>query len=138
MDLLAEEGVLYTCDLFVDDRPFPVKTKSGRLCSIPYSLEMNDILALLRFPQSPREYGRMIKAQFDQLYLEGAESGTVMCIPLHPYLIGQPNRSEAFAEALDYIVRHDGVWLATGAEIARWYLDHHYDAAVAAARGEER
>ena len=27
-----------------------------------------------------------------QLYEEGAENGTVMCIPLHPFLVGQPHR----------------------------------------------
>jgi hypothetical protein len=29
--------------------------------------------------------------------------------------------------------RHEGVWFATGAEMADWYLMQHYDAAVAAA-----
>ncbi|MBM3567405.1 MAG: polysaccharide deacetylase [Alphaproteobacteria bacterium] len=134
MDLLAEHGIRYTCDLFHDDQPTPVRTKTGRMCSIPYSLEMNDILVYARQMQTPREYGRMIKAQFDQLYEEGAESGTVMCVPLHPYMVGQAHRLEPFAEALDYVARHDKVWLATGAEIARWYLDRHFDAAVAAAR----
>ena len=31
-----------------------------------------------------------IKAQFDRLYMEGADNGQVMCLPLHPYLIGVP------------------------------------------------
>jgi len=57
----------------------------------------------------------MVKAQFDQLYAEGAESGTVMCLPLHPYLTGQPQRISALDEALAHIVAHDGVWLATDA-----------------------
>lgn len=134
MDLLAAHGIQYTCDLFHDDQPTPLKVKSGRMCSVPYSLEMNDILVYTRQMQTPREYGRMIKAQFDQLYEEGAENGTVMCVPLHPFVVGQANRLEAFADAMDYITRHDGVWLATGAEIARWYLDNHYDEAVAAAK----
>jgi allantoinase len=131
MDLLAEHGIIYTCDLFHDDQPMPVKTKTGRMCSVPYSLEMNDVLVLVRGHQTPREHGRMIKAQFDQLYAEGAESGMVMCVPLHPYLIGQPHRLDAFAEALDYVIGHDEVWLATAREIAQWYLAHHYDAAIA-------
>jgi hypothetical protein len=83
---------------------------------------------LLQAGISPDGYTDMIKAQFDRLYQEGAESGTVMCIPLHPYLIGQPHRVKAFAEALDYVSGHDGVWIATAREIADWYLAHHYDA----------
>ena len=70
----------------------------------------------------------MIKAQFDRLYEEGAESGTVMCMPLHPFLIGQPHRIGAFDDALAYITAHDGVWVTTGREIADWYFEHYYDA----------
>ncbi len=131
MDLLAEYGVRYTCDLFHDDQPFPIKVERGRLISIPYSLEMNDFVVYQMYLASPREYGAMIRAQFDQLYAEGAESGRVMCVPLHPFLVAQPHRLQAFADALDYVTSHDQVWRATGAEIADWYYAHHYDAVAA-------
>lgn len=133
MDLLAEAGVLYTCDLFHDDQPTPINVKSGRLASIPYSLEMNDVIVYNSNLYTPRHYGTIIRRQFDQLYREGAVSGTVMCIPLHPYLVGQPHRIEPFAEALRYIAGHEKVWLATGREIARHFLDHHHGAMVDAA-----
>ncbi len=132
IDLLAEYGVKYTCDFFHDDQPQPVKVKSGKLISVPYSLEMNDVLVYMMQQASPRRYTEMLKAQFDQLYEEGAESGTVMCIPLHPYLVGQPHRIEPFAEALEYITGHDDVWVTTGREIADYYYEHHYDNVVAA------
>jgi peptidoglycan/xylan/chitin deacetylase (PgdA/CDA1 family) len=128
MELLAEAGVKYTLDLFHDDQPTPLTLRSGRMISLPYSLEMNDFTVLLQAGVSPQGYTEMIKAQFDRLYLEGAENGTVMCIPLHPYLIGQPHRVAPFAESLDYITNHDGVWIATAREIATWYLEHHHDA----------
>ena len=35
------------------------------------------------------------------------------------------------AEALEYITGHDDVWVTTGREIADWYLEHHYDEALA-------
>ncbi len=127
MDLLAEYGVQYTCDLFHDDQPQPVKVKSGRLISVPYSLEMNDLVVYLFNFATPRRYTEILKRQFDQLYAEGAESGQVMCIPLHPFLVGQPHRIGPFAEALDYITGHDDVWVTTGQEIAAWYYEHHYD-----------
>ena len=127
MDLLAEYGVKYTCDLFHDDQPQPVKVKSGRLISVPYSLEMNDLVVYLFYFGPARHYTEILKRQFDQLYAEGAESGQVMCIPLHPFLVGQPHRIGPFAEALEYITGHDQVWLTTGREIAEWYYAHHYD-----------
>ncbi len=45
----------------------------------------------------------MICRQFDVLYREGAQSGRVMAIALHPYLTGVPHRIDAFAAALGYI-----------------------------------
>ena len=128
LDLVAEMGLTYICDLFHDDQPGPVKAKKGRLTSVPYSLEMNDFIVYNVNLVSPRHYGDILKRQFDRLYAEGAESGTVMCIPLHPYLIGQPYRIKAFEEALRYIAGHDKVWLATGREIAKHFNDNYYDA----------
>jgi allantoinase len=138
LDLVADMGLTYVCDLFHDDQPGPVKVNvgekqtHGRLVSIPYSLEMNDAISFSVNWVTPRHYGEIIRRQFDRLYQEGRDSGTVMCIPLHPYLIGQPYRLKAFEDALAYIAGHDKVWLATGREIARHFLDHHYDAFVAA------
>ncbi|MEM8920185.1 MAG: polysaccharide deacetylase family protein, partial [Pseudomonadota bacterium] len=40
LDLIAEHDFWYTCDLFQDDQPQPIKTKSGKLVSMPYSLEV--------------------------------------------------------------------------------------------------
>jgi peptidoglycan/xylan/chitin deacetylase (PgdA/CDA1 family) len=134
IELLAEEGLIYTCDLFHDDQPTPLNTRTGRMVSIPYSLDMNDTIAYYTNAITPRDYGAIIKAQFDQLYEEGANSGTVMCIPLHPYQVGQPHRMAAFADALRYITSHDKVWVATGREIARHFIDRHFDAFVDAAK----
>jgi len=132
LDLIAEMGLTYCCDLFHDDQPCPVKTRIGRLASVPYSLEMNDAIAFSVHMMDPHDYADIIKRQFDRLYEEGAVSGTVMCIPLHPYLIGQPYRIAAFEEALAYITGHDKVWLATGREIAQHFLAHDFDAFVKA------
>lgn len=134
LDLVAEMGLTYICDLFHDDQPGPVKVRQGRLTSVPYSLEMNDVIVYNINLVQPRRYADILKRQFDRLYAEGEQSGTVMCIPLHPYLVGQPYRMAAFEEALSYITSHDKVWLATGREIAKHFNDHYYDAFAAAAQ----
>jgi hypothetical protein len=72
----------------------------------------------------------MICDQFDVLYKEGAKSGRVMAIALHPYLIGVPHRIGAFDAALKYICKHKKVWKATGSEIASHYLAQLDGAAV--------
>jgi peptidoglycan/xylan/chitin deacetylase (PgdA/CDA1 family) len=136
MDLLAEYGLKYTCDLFHDDQPTPVKTKTGRFVSVPYSLEMNDSIIFINQNSTPRRYVEILKANFDRLYAEGAESGTVMCIPLHAFLIGQPYRLEPFEEVFEYITGHDGVWVTTGREIAEHWIENYYDSAVADIRAK--
>jgi Polysaccharide deacetylase len=42
-DILAEEGVEYVCDWCNDDQPYDMRVRSGRLVSIPYTVELNDI-----------------------------------------------------------------------------------------------
>jgi len=52
------------------------------------------------------------------LYREsGAQGGRIMAISLHPWVIGQPYRIKALEEALQHIMRHRGVWAATGSDI---------------------
>jgi peptidoglycan/xylan/chitin deacetylase (PgdA/CDA1 family) len=132
IDLWAEAGGTYTCDLFHDDQPTPIDVRSGKpFVSIPYSLELNDTIAYVVNKVEPRRYGQMIKDAFDRLYAEGATSGTVMCIPTHNYQVSTPHRLRAFEEALEYITGHSDVWVTTGREIAAYYLEHHYDAARA-------
>ncbi len=127
LNMLAEEGVLYTLDLFHDDQPQPVRVRNGKLISLPYSLQVNDWTGLHTGAGTPRDYGRMIRDQFDRLYAEGETFGTVMALPLHPWMIGYPHRWQPLADAIDYILGHDGVWHATGREIAAHYLSHYHD-----------
>jgi len=132
LDLFAEAGGVYTCDLFHDDQPTPVKLRSGKkFVSVPYSLELNDTIVYVVNKIEPRRYGDMIKQAFDRLYEEGGTSGTVMCLPLHGYQVSHPHRLRAFQEALAYITGHDDVWITTGREIANHYIDNYWDAALA-------
>ena len=129
-DLAAEVGFLYQTDWKIDDQPLPIKVKSGRLIGIPYTSELNDA-PLMRQHFEADYYAKICKAQFDQLYREGAENGRLMCIAFHPYAMGRPHRAPYLVEVLDYILSHDHVWQATTDEIAEYYLSHYYDAAIA-------
>jgi allantoinase len=115
LDLIAEYGLDYTCDLYHDDQPQRVKTKSGDLISMPYSLEVNDHYGFFVYNMSPRDYADTLVRQYRRLAGEG---GTVMCIPLHAYLIGQPHRIGPFEEALREIAADGRGWLTTARAIA--------------------
>jgi peptidoglycan/xylan/chitin deacetylase (PgdA/CDA1 family) len=126
-EILAQEGIRYTLDYFHDDQPMPLNLKSGKLISVPYSIEMNDIPMAAWNNNSVDEMFASLKAQFDRLYIESADSARVMCFAIHPLVLGHPHRIDAFAEFLDYVKSHDQVWYPTAREIADWYYEHHYD-----------
>ena len=119
VDHLAAAGLEYVADWVSDDQPVVMTLEGGKhLMSIPYSLELNDKPAFDKMHMTPPEFAAMIKRQFDTLWREGETQARVMGIALHPYITGMPHRISALDEALEYICRHDRVWLATGAEIA--------------------
>ncbi len=122
-DLVAEAGIAYYCDFYHDDQPTPVRVRRGQLVSVPYTMDLNDAFTYTRYEEG-EEFAQMVIDHFDTVYREGAEHGRVMSIALHPYMMGRPHRIKHLERALDYILSHDGVWAATGAEIARWYIDN--------------
>jgi hypothetical protein len=92
------------------------------MLSVPYSVELNDLGMFLSNGMSGPDVLQVIKDQFDQLYRDGAGSGRVMALALHPFVIGQPFRAKYLDQALAYIVNHPGVWATTSDEIAAHYI----------------
>jgi peptidoglycan/xylan/chitin deacetylase (PgdA/CDA1 family) len=134
--LIAEAGMTYSMDWLLDDQPFPINVPNGRLVGVPYSAELNDsfVFAGHPFPGYDGAYFEQIcKAQFDVLHAESRHSGRVMTIAVHPFFLGLPHEIDRLERVLDYVTRHDDVWVATAGEIADHYLAHHYDAYLAAA-----
>ena len=127
-DLLAEEGIEYVLDWCCDDQPFPMRVRKNRLISVPYGMEQNDLTSFLNKNMSGAQYVQFVIDAFKRLYAEGATNGRVMCIALHPFVIGYPYRIDYLDEALDYICKHDAVWHATSGEIAEWYYQNYYKA----------
>lgn len=126
-DLMAEFGLLYHTDWMMDDQPVPLKVKNGaKFIHVPYSFQLNDS-SLNGQHRDAAYFAQMIKDQFDVLYEEGAESGKVMCIALHPYITGKAHRIKYLDEAFRYIKTHDKVWYTTGDDIAEYYIKNYYD-----------
>jgi len=62
---------------------------------------------------------------FDVLYAEGAELPKMLSLGLHCRLIGRPARFRALQRFLDYLERHDRVWVCRRIEIARHWKEFH-------------
>lgn len=132
-------GIDYVFDVFNADTVLPLRPAFGRMLSIPYQVELNDFHVLVQGGASPHRYVELFKRHFDRLYAEGERSGTVVSLPLHPYVIGSPLYIGALDTMLEYVVSHSDVWVATAEQIADWYFEHYYDeVAQTCARAEER
>jgi peptidoglycan/xylan/chitin deacetylase (PgdA/CDA1 family) len=53
VDLIAEEGLIFTCDLLNDDQPYLVQTTSDApIVSVPYTSEVDDFAVFMRQGQN--------------------------------------------------------------------------------------
>lgn len=126
VDILAEEGLVFTADYLNDDQPYLMETASNKsFVSIPYHVDTNDIRQFFHYGKDVDGVLAVYKEQFDQLYLEGATSGRMMTIGIHPHISGQPFRIRALRDFIAYAQQFPGVWWATREEIADWYLSGH-------------
>jgi hypothetical protein len=119
-DLLQEAGYSYLLDWCHDDQPVWMKTRSGRILSLPYPQELNDIPQIVGRKREGADFAAMLVDAFEVMQAECADRPLVMGIALHPYLVGWPHRFKHLAQALKTIARtaDDKVWFATAGAIA--------------------
>lgn len=119
LDLLQEAGYSYMLDWPADDQPFWMKTRTGRILSVPYSIELNDSPAQVFRHHTGREFEEMIIDHFDEMLVQSRKYPLVFTIVLHPFVIGQPFRLHALRRALTRLLEHrDELWLTTPGGIA--------------------
>jgi peptidoglycan/xylan/chitin deacetylase (PgdA/CDA1 family) len=123
VDLLAAAGIEYVADWVLDDQPVAIKTRTGNMVSVPYTVELNDVVIAAVQHQAADELLRRGRDQFDQLYKEGSSIPRVMAISIHPYLTGVPHRIRYLEALYDYILSHEDVVMCTGEEILDIYKD---------------
>lgn len=119
-DLLAEAGFTYMLDWCMDDQPIWFATRGGgRILSVPYPQEINDIPAIVGRKDSAAQFADMIVDNFEEMCAQAADMPLVMGIALHPYIVGQPYRLRHLRRALSHIAAHTGqIWKTTSGEIA--------------------
>ncbi len=118
---LAAEGIEYVADWVLDDQPCELETDSGRLYTLPYTVELNDIpMMLIQHHKAPEFYDRCMD-QFERLYAEGADNARVMAIAVHPYISGVPFRIKYFERVFEELHEKPGVLFWTGDQILDWY-----------------
>ncbi|CAN5692004.1 polysaccharide deacetylase family protein [soil metagenome] len=118
-DLLQEAGYSYVLDWCMDDQPVWLKTRAGRLLSVPYPQELNDSAAIIGRQVGAAEFADMIVDQFEEMLLQAQEQPLVMGIALHSMIVGQPFRLRHLRRAFAHIAaKRDQCWLTTAGQIA--------------------
>ena len=116
-DLLAETGYRYTLNWCHDDQPVEFATRNGKLWSIPYPQELNDIPMIVARLMGAEEFADLIVDNFDEMLAQSKAQPLVMGIALHPYIVGQPYRLRHLRRALKHIAKNKKVWFTTPGKI---------------------
>ncbi|ARP94006.1 polysaccharide deacetylase family protein [Bordetella genomosp. 13] len=120
LDLLDEAGFEFVMDWPADDQPLWMKTRGGRIMSVPYPFELNDSPQMLVRQQSPDDFSQAIIDQFEEMLLQSESQPLVFSLALHAMIVGQPYRLRALRRALHYIANHpqrDQVWFTLPGDI---------------------
>ncbi|MEM7023012.1 MAG: polysaccharide deacetylase family protein [Pseudomonadota bacterium] len=120
-DLLQEAGYSYLLDWCHDDQPIWMRTRGGRILSVPYPQELNDIPQIVGRKREGDDFADMIVDTFEVMSEESRSRPLVMGVALHTFLMGQPHRFKHLARALRHIVETAGdhVWFTTAGSISR-------------------
>ena len=126
-DLVMEEGgFLYDSDSYSDDLPYWETRGKKKQLIIPYTLDNNDMrFATNQGFNSGDQFFSYLKDSFDALYEEGNRNPKMMSVGLHCRLIGRPGRIQSLKRFLDYVLKHEKVWICKRIEIAEHWIKNY-------------
>jgi peptidoglycan/xylan/chitin deacetylase (PgdA/CDA1 family) len=122
-DLLAAAGIRYIGDWVYDDEPTEIRTASGPLVTLPYSVETNDIPMMMVQHHEAAYWTKKCLDSFERLYEEGSRRAKIMAVAIHPYISGQPFRINYLEAFYEKIRKRKGVLHWNGEQILDWYLN---------------
>ncbi len=126
-DLVMEDGgFLYDSDSYSDDLPYWETRDKKRQLIIPYTLDNNDMRFVTNqgFNTSDHFF-TYLKDSFDSLYEEGKINPKMMSVGLHCRIIGKPGRIQSLKRFLEYIQKHENVWICKRIDIANHWIKNY-------------
>ena len=126
-DLVFEDGgFLYDSDSYSDDLPYWEIRKKKKQLIIPYTLDNNDMrFATNQGFNTGDHFFTYLKDSFDALYEEGKTNPKMRSVGLHCRLIGKPGRIQSLKKFLDYIQKHQNVWICKRIDIAKHWIKNY-------------
>ena len=124
--IMEDGGFLYHSDSYSDDLPYWERNGKKKQLVIPYTLDNND----MRFStnqgfNSGEQFYTYLKDSFDTLYDEGNYAPKMMSVGLHCRLIGRPGRIQSLKKFIDYVLKHDDVWICKRIDIAKHWIKNY-------------
>jgi peptidoglycan/xylan/chitin deacetylase (PgdA/CDA1 family) len=117
-DLLKELGYRYLMDWPTDDQPVWMRTRAGRILSIPYPVETDDAQGVIHRRWSAATFADAVVDQFDEMARQCEARPLVMNVSVHPYVFGQPFRVRQLRRALGHCAGRAAVWYCRPRDIA--------------------
>jgi len=126
-DLVMEDGgFLYDSDSYSDDLPYWETRGKKKQLIIPYTLDNNDMrFATNQGFNTGDHFFTYLKDSFDALYEEGKTNPKMMSVGLHCRLIGKPGRIQSLKRFLDYVLKHEDVWLCKRIDVAKHWIKNY-------------
>ena len=123
---MEEGGFLYDSDSYSDDLPYWEMRRGKKQLIVPYTLDNNDMrFATNQGFNSGDQFYTYLKDSFDALYEEGNRTPKMMSVGLHCRLIGRPGRIQSLKKFLDYVLKHDDVWICKRVDIANHWIKNY-------------
>lgn len=125
LELIADEGFVWSSDSVNDDLPYAVTVNNKTVIMVPKDWHPNDYTTYDVDARAPRELLGLLVDAFDYLYEEGARSPKLLSVSIHPYLSGRPYRAKVLREFIRHAKSHSRVWFGRGIDIANWWRERY-------------
>lgn len=131
IELLMEHGYLWNSNSFSHDLPFLWESDGRVLVELPRQPYGDGRTYGHRDSGNPDDTLVVWQGMFDDLHAESRHAPTYVPFQFHPYISGRPGRARTLRAIIRHMKKADGVWFATGSEVAHWCLDSVFKADVA-------
>ena len=118
--LLARAGFQWHADVFDSDLPYRVRTETGTVLGMPFTMEVNDMPLYVRYGNEPDAFTRTLSKIVDGWPRLGNHAGC-LDITLHAHVFGRPYGALAMLDSLSLVRRAAHCWLTDHERIAMLY-----------------
>ena len=121
LSILQELGFTYHVDDLSRDEPFLVPVNGRPFVVVPYTRHCNDVTHFIHTQQGTDAFEHILKAEFEQLYLEAEGRRRLMRISLHD-LVAKAARVRVVEQFIAWSQQHKGVVYLRKDDIAKFAL----------------